>query len=48
MFECDACTMEDESKEHVLVCKEILKMQKNEHKHEIPSYGRIFDEKVKE
>ena len=41
-FECDACTMEDESQEHILVCKEILKMQKNENENEIPSYDRIF------
>ena len=40
--------MEDESQEHILVCKEILKMQKNENENEIPSYDRIFDGKVKE
>ena len=36
-FECDACTMENESQ---------LKMQKSEN--EIPSYDRIFYGKVKE
>jgi hypothetical protein len=35
-----------ESQEHILMCKEILKMQKNENK--IPSYDRIFNGKVKE
>jgi hypothetical protein len=40
-FECDACNMEDETQEHILVCKEILKMQKNES--EIPTYARIFN-----
>ena len=34
--------------EHVLVCKEILKMQKNENENELPSYDRIFYGKVKE
>ena len=38
--------MEDESQEHILVCKELLKMQKNEN--EIPLYDRIFYGKVKE
>ena len=44
-FEFDACTMEDESQEHILVCTGILKMPKNEN--EIPSYDRIFNGKVK-
>ena len=47
-FECDACNVEDENQEHILVCKEILKMQKNEKEKEIPSYERIFNGKVKE
>ena len=38
--------MEDENQEHILVCKEILNIEKNEN--EIPSYEKIFSGKVKE
>ena len=40
--------LEDESQEHILLCNEILKMQKEENANKIPSYEKILNGTVKE
>ena len=40
-YECDLCKMEEESQEHILVCKEILKTRNNDKKP--PEYKNIFN-----
>ena len=39
-FECDVCKVEEESQEHVLNCKEILKTRKDDEK--TPEYKNVF------
>ena len=41
-FDCESCKNEDETQEHVLVCKEILKMQ-NDNEISIPTYDIISE-----
>jgi hypothetical protein len=39
-FECDLCNVEEESQEHILNCKEILKTRKDDEKP--PDYKNLF------
>ena len=43
-IECDLCNEEEESQEHILKCKEIMK---NESKVEVPEYDKLLDGSVK-
>ena len=43
-IECDLCNEEEESQEHILKCKEIMK---NENKVEVPEYDKLLDGSVK-
>ena len=45
-YECEACGLEDESQDHILKCKEILKISKEEDK--IPNHERLFEGTVQE
>ena len=45
-YECEACGLEDESQDHILKCKEILKISKEEDN--IPNYERLFQGTVQE
>jgi hypothetical protein len=46
--ECEVCGLFDETQEHILNCKEILKMNEESGISEIPDYKRIFDGTVME
>ena len=46
--ECEVCGLFDETQEHILNCKEILKMNEESGISEIPDYNRIFDGTVME
>ena len=48
MFECEACGKEDESQKHVLECDEILKLNKEYNKMEIPEYEKLLSGNVQD
>ena len=47
-YECEVCGQFDENQEHVLTCKTILNMHKQEEESETPEYEKLFNGSVKE
>ena len=47
-YECEVCGEYDENQEHVLNCKKILSMHKEEEEIETPVYEKLFNGSVKE
>jgi hypothetical protein len=45
-FECEVCKEEEESQNHIMECKEIVKFRQNYTKP--PNYNKLFDGNVKE
>ena len=43
-YECDLCGKEDENQEHILLCSELIK--RNKEIDEIPEYSKLFDGKI--
>ena len=47
-YECEACKLEDETQDHIMVCKTIIQMQNDENKCELPEYEKVMNGNVRE